>query len=60
MAVSSYFQKFEHHNEQNLMEDIVVESIRVYGNDVQYLPRKLNNIENTGLPFLTRYCRKRE
>ena len=46
MAVSSYFQKFEHHNEQNLMEDIVVESIRVYGNDVQYLPRKLNNIDN--------------
>lgn len=31
------------HSEQNLYEDIVVEGLRIYGQDVYYLPRKIIN-----------------
>ncbi len=29
------------HNEQGLYEDIVIESIRIYGQDVYYIPREI-------------------
>jgi len=31
------------HSEQNLYEDIIVEGLRIYGQDVYYLPRKIIN-----------------
>lgn len=43
MAVSNYFNNFEASNEQVLLEDLVIESIRIYGHNVFYLPRTLDN-----------------
>jgi hypothetical protein len=45
MPVSNYFQKYEN-NESNLLEDLVVESIQVFGHEVSYLPRTQNNLDN--------------
>ena len=41
MATNSYF----HHqnNEQDLVEDLTVEAIKIYGKDMVYLPRTLVN-----------------
>lgn len=46
MSVSTYFSKFDHANEQNLYEDIIIESIRIYGMDCYYIPRTLNKVDN--------------
>ena len=41
MATNFYFNNFTNSGEQNLIEDLVIESIRIYGQDVWYLPRLL-------------------
>lgn len=41
MTVNYYFNNFENSMEQQLIDDLIVESIRVYGHDVWYLPRTL-------------------
>ena len=43
MALNNYFQHRNHVNEQNLHEDLIVESIQVFGHEVSYLPRKLKS-----------------
>jgi hypothetical protein len=44
VAVNKYFQRnFASPNEQRLAEDIIVESIKIQGVDVQYLPRAAYN-----------------
>ena len=43
MATNFYFNNFNSSMEQQLIEDLLVESIRVYGNDVQYIPRTIKN-----------------
>lgn len=42
MATNVYFNNFSPAiiNEQRLLEDLVVESIKIHGHDVQYLPRE--------------------
>jgi hypothetical protein len=40
MARNSYFTQGTV-NEQNLMEDIIIESMKIYGQDMFYIPRKL-------------------
>ncbi len=45
MAVSSYFNNFGASNEQQLIEDLVVESIKIYGNDVFYCPRQIEDLD---------------
>ena len=30
-------------NEQNLYEDIIIESLKIYGQDVYYMPREIVN-----------------
>ena len=45
MATSTYFSKFDHTNEQNLLENIIIESIRIYGHDVFYMPRTMANLD---------------
>jgi hypothetical protein len=43
MATSVYFNNFQSSQEQILIENLVIESIKVYGHDVYYMPRLLNN-----------------
>jgi len=39
MATNPFFNNFNNANEQSLYDDLVVESIRIYGHDLYYLPR---------------------
>lgn len=45
MATNFFFNNFQASQEQLLLEDLVIEAIRIYGHDVYYLPRKLNNYD---------------
>lgn len=45
MATSVFFNNFQSSQEQQLLENLVIESIRIYGHDVFYVPRKLNNYD---------------
>lgn len=38
MATNFYFNNFEASGEQGLLADLVMESIKIYGNDIYYLP----------------------
>ena len=38
MAINHYFNNYNSHNEQRVFEDIIVESIKIMGADVYYLP----------------------
>lgn len=41
MATSVFFNNFKSSQEQNLIEDLVIESIKIYGHDIYYCPRTL-------------------
>lgn len=41
MATNFYFSNFSNSGEQNLIEDLIIESIRIYGFDVWYIPRTI-------------------
>jgi hypothetical protein len=43
VAKNFYFENFSNSMEQELIEDLVIESIRIYGQDVWYLPRTIAN-----------------
>ncbi len=45
MATSTIFNNYAFSPEQNLLEDLVIESIRIHGLDFYYLPRTLNNFD---------------
>jgi len=45
VASSVFFNNFASTGEQELLEDLVVESIRIYGVDVYYIPRNLINYD---------------
>ena len=45
MPTSFYFNNFNSSQEQNLIEDLVIESIRIYGHDVFYCPRTITTEE---------------
>lgn len=46
MGTSVYFQNYNNINEQNLVDDLVIESIQIYGLDIIYLNRKLTGVDN--------------
>ena len=46
MATNFIFNNFQASQEQLLLEDLVIESIRIYGHDLYYLPRTLNNYDD--------------
>lgn len=46
MATSFYFNNFGASQEQQLIENLVVESIKIYGHDVYYLPRTRIGTDN--------------
>jgi hypothetical protein len=41
MTVSVFFNNFDSFSEQKLIEDLIIESIRIYGFDVFYCPREI-------------------
>lgn len=46
MATNKYFINYNSRYEQTLLEDLVVESIKIHGFDMYYLPRELNSQPN--------------
>ena len=46
MATNFYFNNFSNSMEQILIEDLIIESIRIYGHDVWYIPRTLGAKDN--------------
>lgn len=46
MATNFYFNNFSNSMEQTLIEDLIIESIRIFGVDVWYMPRKLNGVDD--------------
>lgn len=45
MATNKYFNNFNHAGEQDLIEDLIIESIQMFGMDMFYLPRTLVNTD---------------
>jgi len=45
MPTSVFFDKFANFGEQQLYEDLLVESIQIHGIDTYYVPRHLNNFD---------------
>lgn len=46
MATNFFFNNFQASQEQLLLENLIIESIRIYGQDMYYIPRKLNNYDD--------------
>jgi len=46
MATNPYFNQFTYVPEQDLTNDLVVESIQIHGHDVKYIPRTTEFIDN--------------
>jgi len=47
MATSFYFNNFSSSGEQNLIENLIIESIRIHGVDTYYVPRTIVARDNT-------------
>jgi hypothetical protein len=45
MATNFYFNNFKNNQEQQLLEDLIVEAIKIYGEDMFYIPRNLNKLD---------------
>jgi len=45
MATNFFFNNFGSSDEQGLIEDLVIESIKIFGHDVYYLPREQVNFD---------------
>jgi len=43
MTTSVFFNNYDSFAEKKLIEDLIIESIRVYGIDLYYCPRTVNN-----------------
>lgn len=49
MSVNKYFRNYNYGREQRVEDDLTVEAIKIYGVDVQYMPRTIfNEIEEFG------------
>lgn len=46
MATNKYFNNFAYAREQDLVEDLTIESIKMYGQDMKYLPRTRVNTDH--------------
>jgi hypothetical protein len=46
MATNFYFNNFSSFQEQLLLESLIIEAIKIYGEDVLYLPRNINNLDS--------------
>jgi hypothetical protein len=41
VALNPYFNKFKNLPEQNLVEDLTIEAIKIHGMEIYYLPRSM-------------------
>lgn len=41
MAINPYFNKFNNRSEQNLVEDLTIEAIKIHGIEMYYIPRTM-------------------
>jgi len=56
MSVNKYFQNYSYGREQRVEDDLIVEVIKIYGVDVQYMPRTIfNEIEEFGEDPLSQF-----
>jgi len=46
LATNFFYNNFQASEEQNLLDSLIIESIKIYGNDVYYIPRKLHNYDS--------------
>ena len=46
MATNQYFNNFSYAGEQDLVEDLIIESIKMYGHNVKYMPRQIVKEDN--------------
>lgn len=46
MASNVYFSNYDNFNEQNLIDDLVIESIQIYGLDITYISGLFNNVDS--------------
>lgn len=46
MSTNVYFNQYSYSPEQILYEDLIIEAIKIYGVDVKYIPRVLNNYDD--------------
>jgi hypothetical protein len=46
MATNFFFRNYDASNEQNLLHDLIIEAIRIYGEDMYYVPRTLNSYDS--------------
>lgn len=53
-----YFDNYSHHGEQELWEDLIIESIKMYGQDVWYLPRTIVHYDSLyGADDISKYTK---
>ena len=45
MSTNPYFSRNGHKPEQNLYEDLIIESLQIYGHDFLYIPREMLNVD---------------
>jgi len=45
MATNFFFNNFQSSQEQYLLENLIIEAIKIYGEDMLYIPRKLGNYD---------------
>ena len=45
MTTNKYFRPFTYAREQDVAEDLIIESIKIHGIDVKYLPRTLGGVD---------------
>ena len=45
MATNFYFNNFKSSQEQLLLENLIIEAIKIYGEDMYYLPRSIGNMD---------------
>ena len=45
MATNFYFNNFKSSQEQLLLESLIIEAIKIYGEDMYYIPRNINNLD---------------
>jgi hypothetical protein len=58
MATNFFFNNFKSSQEQYLLENLIIEAIKIYGEDMYYIPRTINNYDKIyGADDLSSYDR---